>query len=413
VVCSLTLLELSGAATNNRRGQDRIGPTSGITVVCRPMLNVQTPSTGLEKIPYLDLPLQMRGIRKEIDAAIARTLDNCSFALGPDVAQFEKDFAQFCGAKECIGLNNGTSALHIALKMLGVGSGDEVITTPLTFVATSWAISYVGAKPVYIDVQDDTFNIDPKQVEKAITKKTKALLPVHLYGQPCDLDALLAIGKKHGLPLVEDAAQAHGATCNGKVIGTFGVMSCFSFYPGKNLGAYGESGALVTNDPAFAARARALRDHGSTRRYYHDEVGFNYRMEGMQGAILGVKLKHLAKWTEARGRIARRYSELLADTPLQLPVEAPFAKSAWHLYVVRHEQRDRLKAHLDANGVGCALHYPLPLHLQKAYADLGYQRGGFPVAERAADRCLSLPIYPEMTDAQIERVSAVVHEFYQ
>ncbi len=376
------------------------------------MLNLKMPPSELEKIPYLDLPLQMREIRKEIDAAIARTLDNCSFALGPDVAQFEKDFAQFCGAKECIGLNNGTSALHIALKMLGVGPGDEVITTPLTFVATSWAISYVGAKPVYIDVQDDTFNIDPKQIEKAITKKTKALLPVHLYGQACDLEALLAIGKKHGLPLVEDAAQAHGATCNGKVVGTFGVMSCFSFYPGKNLGAYGESGALVTNDPAFATRARALRDHGSTRRYYHDEVGFNYRMEGMQGAILGVKLKHLAKWTEARRRIARRYSELLADTPLQLPIESPFAKSAWHLYVVRHEQRDRLKAHLDANGVGCALHYPLPLHLQKAYADLGYQRGAFPVAERAADRCLSLPIYPEMTDAQIERVSAVVHEFF-
>lgn len=377
------------------------------------MLNLKSSPATHEKIPYLDLPLQMRGIRKEIDAAIARTLDNCSFALGPDVAQFEKEFARFCDAKECIGLNNGTSALHIALKLLGVGPGDEVVTTPFTFVATSWAISYVGAKPVYVDVDDATFNIDPKLVEKAITKKTKALLPVHLYGQPCDLDALLAIGKKHGVPLVEDAAQAHGATYNNKVIGTFGVMSCFSFYPGKNLGAYGESGALVTNDAGFAARARALRDHGSTTRYYHDEVGYNYRMEGMQGAILGVKLKHLADWTKARQRVARRYNEMLAGTPLQLPTEAPFAKSAWHLYVVRHENRDKLKAHLDANGVGCALHYPLPLHLQKAYAELGHKRGDFPVAEKAADRCLSLPIYPEMTDAQIERVASVVREFFQ
>jgi len=363
-------------------------------------------------VPYLDLPAQMRGLRQEIDAAIARTLDNCSFCLGPDVAEFEKGFAQFCGAEHCVGLNTGTSALHIALLLLNIGPGDEVITTPSTFVATSWAISYVGAKPVYIDVDDATFNLDPKRVRQAITPRTKALLPVHLYGHPADLDSLNEICREHKLPLVEDAAQAHGATYKGKVVGTFGAMSCFSFYPGKNLGAYGEGGALVTNDAALATRARALREHGSTQRYYHDEVGYNYRMEGIQGAVLRVKLKHLGEWTRQRRRVALRYHELLAGTPLQLPVEADYAQSAWHLYVVRHPRRDDLKKYLDACQVGCALHYPLPLHLQKAYAHLGYKLGDFPVAEKAAKECLSLPIYPELTDAQIQRVVAAIKEFF-
>ena len=218
-------------------------------------------------IPYLDLPAQMRGIRKEIDAAIARTLDNCSFCLGPDVARFEKDFARYCGAEHCVAFNSGTSALHIAMLLLEVGPGDEVITTPTTFVATSWAISYVGARPVYVDIEDATFNLDPKLVERAITPRTRAVMPVHLYGHPADLDSLLAVCRKHNLPLVEDAAQAHGAVYKGKVVGTFGAISCFSFYPGKNLGAYGEGGGLVTNNAAFAARARALREHGSTQRY--------------------------------------------------------------------------------------------------------------------------------------------------
>lgn len=363
-------------------------------------------------VPYLDLAAQMRPLRKEIEAAIARTLDNCSFCLGPDVAQFEKDFARFCGAEHCVAFNSGTSALHVAMLLLNVGRGDEVITTPSSFVATSWAISYVGATPVYIDVDDGTFNLDPKLVERAITPRTKALLPVHLYGQAVDLDPLLEISRKRSIPLVEDAAQAHGATYKGKVIGTFGAISCFSFYPGKNLGAYGEGGALLTNNAAFAARARALREHGSTKRYYHDEVGFNYRMEGIQGAVLGVKLKHLDTWTRERRRVAHRYAELLADTPLQLPKEADYGQSAWHLYVVRHPQRDALKSHLEANHIGCALHYPLPLHLQKAYAHLGYKEGDFPVAEKAARQCLSLPIYPELTEPQILRVSKVIHEFF-
>jgi len=364
-------------------------------------------------VPYLDLPAQMRGLRKEIDAAIARTLDNCSFCLGPDVVQFEKDFARFCGADHCVAFNSGTSALHIALLLLDIGPGDEVITTPSTFVATSWAISYVGAKPVYVDIDDATFNLDPNLVERAITPRTKAIMPVHLYGHPVDLDPLLSICRKHNLHLVEDAAQAHGATYKGKIIGTFGAVSGFSFYPGKNLGAYGEGGALVTNNPAYAARARALREHGSTQRYYHDEIGYNYRMEGIQGAVLGVKLKHLDTWTRERRRVALRYHEVLADTPLKLPKEAAYAQSAWHLYVVRHPRRDELKKHLDANHIGCALHYPLPLHLQKAYAHLGYKPGDFPVSEQASRECISLPIYPELTDAQIQRVADEIKLFFR
>jgi dTDP-4-amino-4,6-dideoxygalactose transaminase len=249
-------------------------------------------------------------------------------------------------------------------------------------------------------------------VEKAITPLTKLILPVHLYGQPFDIDPIKDICARRQLPLVEDAAQAAGAKYKGRRIGAFGDAGCFSFYPGKNLGAFGEGGALVTNNAASAARARSLREHGSTVRYHHDEVGFNYRMEGIQGAVLGIKLKHLAEWTEGRRRVAKRYAELLADTPLQLPREASYAESAWHLYVVRHPRRDELKARLDANGIGCALHYPLPLHLQKCYANLGYGAGDFPMAEKAGRECLSLPIYPELTEAQLDRVAAVVKEFF-
>ncbi|MDB6124793.1 MAG: fdtB [Pedosphaera sp.] len=366
-----------------------------------------------QPIPYLDLAAQMRPLRKEIDAVIAKTLDNCSFCLGPDVTQFEKDFAAYCGAKHSLGFNSGTSALHVALLLLNVEPGDEVITTPYTFVATSWAISYIGAKPVYVDIEDNTFNIDPKLVEKAITPRTKAILPVHLYGQPCDLDPLLEICRKHKLPLVEDAAQAHGAKYKGRDIGTFGEISCYSFYPAKNLGACGEGGSLVTNNDAYAARARSLREHGSTQRYYHDEVGYNYRMEGIQGAVLGVKLKHLNKWNEGRRRVAHRYHELLADTPLQLPLEAEYAESVYHLYVVRHPRRDELKKHLEADKIGSALHYPLPLHLQKCYASLGYKQGDFPVSEKAGQECLSLPTFPELTDDQIQRVANSIKRFFK
>jgi dTDP-4-amino-4,6-dideoxygalactose transaminase len=365
-----------------------------------------------DKVPYLDLAAQIRGLRKEIDTALARTLDQCSFCLGPDVAQFEKDFAKFCEAKHCLGFNSGTSALHATMKILDVGAGDEVITTPFTFVATSWAISYVGAKPVYVDIDDATFNIDPALIARAVTPRTKAVLPVHLYGQPFDVDGVLDVCRQHNLRMVEDAAQAHGAKYKGKVVGTFGDMSCFSFYPTKNLGACGEGGALVTNNDAFAARAKSLRVHGSTVTYHHDEVGFNYRMEGFQGAVLGVKLPHLHKWTQERRRVAKRYAELLADTPLRLPREAAYAESAWHLYTVRHPKRDELKKHLDENGVGCAVHYPIPLHLQKAYAQLGHKAGDFPVAEKISRECLCLPMYPELQEEQIQRVAAVIKDFF-
>jgi dTDP-4-amino-4,6-dideoxygalactose transaminase len=365
------------------------------------------------KVPYLDLPAQIRALRPELDAAIARTLDQCSFCLGPDVAAFERDFAQFCGAAHAVGFNSGTSALHVALLLLDLKPGDEVITTPFTFVATSWAISYVGAKPVYVDIDDATCNLDPAQVERAITPRTKVIMPVHLYGQSCDLAPLAALAQKHGLHLVEDAAQAHGATYRGKPVGTFGVTTGFSFYPGKNLGACGEAGALIMADATLAERARSLREHGSRVRYHHDEVGYNYRMEGMQGAVLGVKLRHLADWTAARRRIARRYTELLHDTPLKLQVELPESEGAWHLYVVRHPRRDELRSHLEKQGIGTGLHYPVPLHLQKCYAGLGHKAGDFPVAEAAARDCLSLPIYPELADAQVEQVARQIRDFFK
>lgn len=364
------------------------------------------------KVPYFDLQAQIRALRPELDAAIARTLDQCSFCLGPDVAAFERDFATFSGAAHAVGFNSGTSALHVGLLLLDLKPGDEVITTPFTFVATSWAISYVGAKPVYVDIDDATCNLAPAKVERAITPRTKAIMPVHLYGQACDLAPLAAIAKKHGLHLVEDAAQAHGATYRGQPVGTFGALAGFSFYPGKNLGACGEAGALIMGDAALAERARSLREHGSKVRYYHDEIGYNYRMEGIQGAVLGVKLKHLAAWTAARRRIARRYTELLRGSPVKLQAELSGCDGAWHLYVVRHPRRDDLRAHLEKQGIGTGLHYPHPLHLQKCYAGLGHRAGDFPVTEAAARECLSLPIYPELTDAQVEHVAREVRAFF-
>ena len=362
-------------------------------------------------VPYFDLPAQIRSLRPELDAAIARTLDSGAFCLGPEVSQFEKSFATYCEAKHSVGFNSGTSALHVAALLLNLGRGDEVITTPQTFVATSWALAYVGAKPVFVDIDDATMNLDPRLIEAAVTPRTKAVMPVHLYGHPYDADPIREICRRRNLAMIEDAAQAHGARYKGKVTGTLGDVSGFSFYPGKNLGACGEAGALVTNHDDFAARARSLREHGSSVRYYHDEIGFNYRMEGLQGAVLNVKLRHLAAWTTARRRLAHRYHDLLAGTPLKLPREASWAESVFHLYVVRHPARDRLKAHLEKCGVGTALHYPLPLHLQKCFASLGHRAGDFPVAERAAQECLSLPIYPELTDAQQDHVAASIKSF--
>jgi len=363
------------------------------------------------KVPTFDLPAQIRSIRPELDEAIARTFDSCAFCLGPEVEQFERDFAAATGARHCVGFNSGTSALHVAMRLLDLGPGDEVITTPFTFIATSWAIVYTGAKPVFVDIDEKTMNLDAGLLQKAITPKTKAVMPVHLYGHPFDLDPVAEICSKQSIPLVEDAAQAHGARYKSKVVGTVGVMAGFSFYPGKNLGACGEAGALVTNSEDYAKRAAKLREHGSPIRYYHDEVGYNYRMEGIQGAVLNVKLRHLAAWTAARRRIAHRYHDLLKGTPLVLPLEAPGCESVYHQYVVRHPSRDSLRAYLQDRGVSTALHYPVPLHLQKCFGELGYAVGDLPVSEKAAMGCLSLPMYPELTDAQVEYVAAMISAF--
>ena len=362
-------------------------------------------------VPYFDLPAHLKTLRPELDAAIGRCLDSGAFCLGPEVKQFEAEFAAFCGAGHCVAMNSGTSALHIAMRLLDLGPGDEVITTPFTFIATSWAIVYTGARPVFVDVEEGTLNLDPGLVERAITPRTRAVLPVHLYGHPCDLAPLLEIAGRRNLAVIEDAAQAHGARYRGNPVGTFGQMSAFSFYPTKNLGACGEGGAVVTNRADLAVRARSLREHGSSARYMHDEVGYNYRMEGIQGAVLRAKLPRLAAWNQARRRIAHRYHDLLRDTPLTLPRESPQAESVYHLYTIRHPGRDRLKAHLEARGIGSAVHYPHPLHLQKCFAHLGYQAGAFPRAEQAARECLSLPMYPDLTDEQVAYVAAAIHEF--
>jgi len=361
-------------------------------------------------VPFADLSIQYRQIKEEVLREIAEVGEGCSFILGPKVAAFEKAFAEYQRVKHCVAVNSGTSALHLALICAGVGRDDEVITVPMTFVATSWGISYCGAKPVFVDVDPVTYCMDPALVEKAITKKTKAILPVHLYGQMADMPALLEIGKKHGIPVIEDAAQAHGAELDGKRAGHFGQTTCFSFYPGKNLGAYGEGGAVVTNDDAIATRLKRLRDHAQGQRYHHDEIGYNYRMDGYQGAVLGVKLKHLDKWTDLRGLRAGNYGERLKGLPLQLPRKLANRRHAWHLYVALHQDRDGLRTKLEAKGVQSGLHYPVPVHLQKAYADLGHNRGDFPVTEKVASQCVTLPLFPEMTDEQQNRVVEALTE---
>jgi dTDP-4-amino-4,6-dideoxygalactose transaminase len=357
------------------------------------------------RVPYLDLKAQYQSIKPEIDAAIARVLDSGQFVLGSEVAGFEQEFATYCGAAECIALNSGTSALHLALLAAGVGPGDEVITVPFTFVASVAAVLYAGARPVLVDIDSRSFTMDPAAIEAAITPRTKAILPVHLYGQPADMDPIMEIARRHGLVVIEDAAQAHGAKYKGRLVGSIGDMACFSFYPGKNLGAYGEGGAVTTSNAGHARTIRMLRDWGQDRKYHHVLRGFNYRMEGFQGAILRVKLRHLEKWTEARRAVVSQYNQLLADAGVERPTEMPWARHVYHVYTLRTEDRDGLQAALQAEGIQTGIHYPVPAHLQPAYADLGYGRGAFPQSEKAATEVLSLPLYPEITDDQIQRVS--------
>src|SRR5579864_1957282 len=360
------------------------------------------------KVPYLDLKAQYQSIKPEINAAIARVLDSCQFVLGSEVAAFEQDFAAYSGTTECIALNSGTSALHLALLAANIGPGDEVITVPFTFVASVAAVLYAGAKPVLVDIDPSSFTIDPAAIEAAITSRTKAIMPVHLYGQAANLDPIVEIARRHGLVVIEDAAQAHGAKYKGRPVGSIGDMACFSFYPGKNLGAYGEGGAVTTSNPEYAHTIRMLRDWGQDRKYHHLLQGFNYRMEGFQGAILRVKLRHLERWTEARRAIVDKYNRLLASSGVERPTEMPWARHVYHLYTVRTNDRDTLQQSLQKEGIQTGIHYAVPVHPQPAYANLGYRRHSLPHSEKAAEQVLSLPLYPEMTDDQVESVSQAV-----
>ncbi len=360
------------------------------------------------KVPYLDLKAQYDSIKPEIDAAIFKVLESSEFVLGSEVATFEREFATYCGTSECIALNSGTSALHLALLAAGVGPGDEVITVPFTFVASVAAILYAGARPALADIEPRSLTLDPATIEAAITPRTKAILPVHLYGQPADMDPIMEVARRHGLVVIEDAAQAHGAKYKGRPAGSIGDMGCFSFYPTKNLGAYGEGGAVTTSNAEYARKIRMLRDWGQDGKYHHVLRGYNYRMEGLQGAILRVKLRHLEKWTEDRRAVAKKYSSLLADCGVERPAEMTWARHVYHVYTLRADDRDSLRAALSADGIQTAIHYAEPAHLQPAYSDLGYGKGAFPQSEAAAKQVLSLPIYPELPAAAIAEVVRAV-----
>ena len=362
----------------------------------------------METIPYLDLPAQYRTLRSEVLTALEKICESTSFAQGQATAEFEAKFAAYCEVDHCVSLNSGTSALHLALRCLDVGPGDEVVTVSMTFIATAWAISYVGAKPVFVDIDPVRRTLNPDKLEATITSRTKAIIPVHLYGMPAEMDRIIAIAERHGLPVIEDAAQAHGAKYRGKRVGQFGQIACFSFYPSKNLGAYGEGGALVTNDASIAQRARSLRDHAQSQKYLHDEIGYNYRMDSFQGAVLAIKLKHLDEWNKARVDCARRYTELLKASSYKLPAHMSDSECVWHCYVIETPERDRVRSALQDVGIQCAVHYPVPIHLQKAYVHLGYRRGDFPVTEALCEHCLSLPIYPELSKEKISRVASVL-----
>jgi len=359
-------------------------------------------------IPFLDLKAQYGEIRDEVNAAVLKVIESTQFVLGPEVKAFEENFAAYCQADHCVALNSGTSALHMALLALDIGAGDEVITVASTFIATTAAIRYTGATPVFVDVDATTWTMDPSAVEAAITTKTKAIMPVHLHGRVADMDAINAVAAKHGLQVIEDAAQAHGAETQGRRAGSLSAIGCFSFYPGKNLGAYGEGGAAVTNDAELAHKMRMLRDWGQEEKHHHVIQGYNTRMDGIQGAVLRIKLGHLDKWTEARRAHAAQYDRLLADVPCGRPMISDKDRHVFHVYSVLVEDRDRVQKAMGDAGIGTNIHYPVPVHLQQAHADLGYAKGDFPVTEKLANEFLSLPMYAELTEEQIEQVVAAL-----
>jgi dTDP-4-amino-4,6-dideoxygalactose transaminase len=362
-------------------------------------------------IPFVDLKAQYHSIKTEIDDATIRVFESTQFVLGAEVAGFEKEFGAYCGVEYAIGVNSGTSALHLALLAAGVGPGDEVITIPFTFVATVAAIGYTGARAVFVDIDPVSFTMDPEKIEAAITPRTKVILPVHLYGQCADLDPILAVAKKHNLLVIEDAAQAHGAEYKGRKAGSIGDLGCFSFYPGKNLGAYGEGGMVTTNNPEFTRTIRMLRDWGAEKKYQHVMKGYNYRLEGIQGAILNVKLKYLEKWSAARRSHAELYSKLLIGSVVRTPVVMPYGNPVFHVYAIRTTAREDLMAYLTLQGIQHGIHYPIPVHLLPAYADLGYKQGDFPYSEMAANEVLSLPMFAELTDEQITIVCDAIQKW--
>ena len=352
-------------------------------------------------VPYFDLKKQFSSLREEIMEALDRVCRNASFILGEEVEAFEREFAAYCEVNHCVALNSGTSALHLALLALGVKPGDEVITTPNTFIATAEAICYAGARPVFVDIDPNTANLDPALIERAITGRTRAILPIHLYGRPAEMYPMLEIARKYNLAVIEDACQAHGARYRRRRVGGIGHAAAFSFYPSKNLSACGEGGALTTNDAGIAESARSLRNHGQSGPYTHERIGYNYRMEGFQGAVLRVKLKRLEQWNARRKEIAALYRSALQGAKVEIPPDDPRDERVYHLFVVYVERRDAVRAALEARGVHTAIHYPCPVHLQPAFASLGFGEGSFPHAERACARVLSMPFFPEMTDEQV------------
>jgi dTDP-4-amino-4,6-dideoxygalactose transaminase len=362
-------------------------------------------------IPFLDLVGQYRQIKEEIDEAIARVLNSGQFVLGSEVAGFEEEFAAYCQAKHAVALNSGTSALHLALLAAGIGPGDDVLTVSHTFVATAAAILYAGARPIFVDVDPVSYTMDPGRIEAALTPRTRAIIPVHLYGQPAELEPILEIARRRQIVLIEDAAQAHGAEYHGRRVGALGDIGCFSFYPGKNLGAYGEGGCVVTNNPAYAKAVRVLRDWGQEVRYRHVRKGYNYRLEAIQGAILRVKLRHLERWTELRRSLATAYDRLLAGAGVICPRVLPERRHVFHIYAIRCQQRDALQQALRDQNLQTGIHYPIPVHLQPAYADLGYKAGDFPTTEAIAAEELSLPLFPELTEEQVAQVADAVQKF--
>jgi len=363
------------------------------------------------KVPFLDLSLQHRALREPALAALAATYDATRFCLGKDVEDFEKAFASTLGYPRALGMNSGTSPLHVACMIAGFAPGDEVITTPFTFISSAWGINYVGATPVFVDVEEGTFNLDPAKLAAAVTPRTKGIIVVHLFGQPARMDEIMALATKHKLFVVEDCAQSVGARYKGTPVGIIGDCGTFSFYPTKNLGACGEGGAFVSKHAAVMDKAQLLRVHGSPKRYAHTEVGFNFRMDGFQGAVLNIKLKRLAQWTERRKAIAAKYRTGIKHPDIQLPVVPAYGESVWHQFTLLHPRRDDLRAHLEKNGVGTEIIYPGPMHRQACYASLGYAAGSLPIAEKTSATCISLPIFPELTDEQVEYVIKTINAF--